>query len=100
MDQLHSEADLHEEEIFTDDDLSSWGSMDELCSTDSDYYDSDEENDALAGTLALSCHVLQCCVNVLMVCAETYQLSLLCFAIHTSRSFVLLMVLKSFGDCT
>lgn len=35
---------------FSDDDLSSWGSMDEVWEADSDYYDTEEEEEAVAGT--------------------------------------------------
>ncbi len=35
---------------FSDNDLSSWGSMDEVWDADSDYYDTEEEKEALAGT--------------------------------------------------
>ena len=35
---------------LSDNDLSSWGSMDEVWDADSDYYDTEEEEEALAGT--------------------------------------------------
>jgi len=39
-----------EYDSFSDNDLSSWGSMDEVWDADSDYYDTEEEEEALAGT--------------------------------------------------
>ncbi len=39
-----------EDDSFSEDDLSSWGSMDEVWDADSDYYDTEEEEEALAGT--------------------------------------------------
>ncbi|KAA6424665.1 MAG: hypothetical protein FRX49_05332 [Trebouxia sp. A1-2] len=47
---------------FSDDDLSSWGSMDEVWEADSDYYDTEEEEEAVAELLShpdyqyLVCH--------------------------------------------
>ena len=38
-----------EDASFSEDDLSSWGSMDEVWDADSDYYDTEEEEEALAG---------------------------------------------------
>ena len=43
-----------EYDSFSDNDLSSWGSMDEVWDADSDYYDAEEEEEALAGTDAHS----------------------------------------------
>ncbi|DBB18793.1 TPA: hypothetical protein ACH3X3_000394 [Trebouxia sp. C0006] len=37
-----------EDDSFSEDDLSSWGSMDEVWDADSDYYDTEEEEEALA----------------------------------------------------
>ena len=65
--QLEAESDSDGYQSFTDGDLSSWGSMDELCSSDSDFYDSEEEEDALQGKAAFSasqdkyhCQSLRC----------------------------------------
>ena len=48
-DYTTSEDDRYES--FSDDDLSSWGSLDEIWDTDSDYYDTEEEEEALSGKL-------------------------------------------------
>ena len=50
-----AESPDEDEEGFSDDDLSSWGSMDEIWDADSDYYDTEEEDEALAGTAASGC---------------------------------------------
>lgn len=44
------ESSDEEYDSFSDNDLSSWGSMDEVWDADSDYYNTEEEEEALAGT--------------------------------------------------
>lgn len=50
-----AESSDDEDEYLSDGDLSSWGSMDEMWDADSDYYDTEEEDEALEGTVATSC---------------------------------------------
>ncbi len=54
-----------EDDSFSDNDLSSWGSMDEVWDADSDYYDTEEEEEALAGTDAT--HSTMCQQTCLIV---------------------------------